>query len=108
MGKGQSPTQDELKFIYGLLNSGFSDIDILARYEELKHHDKLGSLPYRQDVRFIRQRRKEFEAARVIVEAGIMRATDPTPLKTQSEHQDDIRNIIIEWQTSIRRTIANA
>ena len=68
MGKGKSPTSNELKFVYEMIAEGYSDTDILAKYEELKRHGKLGSLPYRQDTRFIRQRRKEFETARKILE----------------------------------------
>ena len=44
MGKGQSPTPNELKFVYELLAEGYSDTDILAKYEELKRHGKLGSI----------------------------------------------------------------
>ena len=40
----------------------------MAKYQELKRHGKLGSLPYRQDVRFVRQRRKEYETDQKILE----------------------------------------
>ena len=60
MGKGQSPTADELEFVYSLMAQGYSDTDIIKKYEELQRHGSLGALQFRQDVRFIRQRRKEF------------------------------------------------
>lgn len=68
MGKGQSPTPNELQFIYTLLSEGYSDADILVNYSELKNHGNLGSLPYREDIRFIRQRRKEYEAVKKVLE----------------------------------------
>ena len=61
MGKGQQPTPNELKFIYEMISEGYSDTDILSKYDELKKHGKLVSLPYREDIRFIRQRRKEYD-----------------------------------------------
>ena len=65
MGKGNQPTPEELKFVYKMLDEGYSDADILGKYEELKRHGNLGSLPYRYANRFIRQRRKEFEVKEV-------------------------------------------
>lgn len=97
MGKGQSPTQNELKFIHELLAKGYSDTDILAKYEELKKHGKLGSLPYRQDVRFVRQRRKEFESSRTILEDTIKRLEDPSVAKAREEHHAEIRAIVEKW-----------
>ena len=47
MGKGQGPAPSELKFVYKILAEGYSDTDILAKYEDLNKHGKLGSLPYR-------------------------------------------------------------
>jgi hypothetical protein len=86
MGKGQSPTADELKFVYDLLAQGYSDTDIIGKYEELNRHDKLGTLQSRQDVRFIRQRRKEFEAARAVLEGHIKKSENPLILDAKREH----------------------
>lgn len=97
MGKGQSPTPNELKFVYELLAEGFSDVDILAKYDELNKHGKLGSLPYREDVRFIRQRRKEYESARRVLEHTFKEQTDPSLVKAQEEHFAEIRNLIEQW-----------
>lgn len=94
MGKGQSPTPNELKFIYEMLAAGYSDTDILANYDELKKHGKLGGLPCREDVRFIRQRRKEFEAARSILEDTIKQQADPALAKARDEHFAEIRHLI--------------
>ena len=94
MGKGQSPTPSELKFIYTLLAEGYSDADILAKYQELEKHSKLGSLPYREDIRFIRQRRKEFETARGIFEETLKQVADPILTKAREEHYTKIHSII--------------
>jgi long-chain acyl-CoA synthetase len=68
---GQSATPEELQFIYKSLDEGYSDTDILKKYDDLRIHGKLGSLPYRQDVRFIRQKRREsFLTKRIIILKG--------------------------------------
>jgi len=69
----------------------------LAKYEELKKYGKLGSLPYRQDVRFVRQRRKEFESGRTILEDTIKRLEDPSVAKARDEHHAEIRALIEKW-----------
>ena len=86
MGKGQSPTADELKFVYDLLAQGYSDTDIIGKYEELNRHGKLETLQLRQDVRFIRQRRKEFEAARTVLEGHIRKSESPLIMDAKREH----------------------
>ena len=90
MGKGKNPTIDELQFVYGLLAQGFSDQDVLDKYGELSIHSKLGVLPYREDVRFVRQRRKEFEAAQGILEAKFKAKSVPTWVH---KHWDDLAQI---------------
>jgi hypothetical protein len=87
MGKGKNPTIDELRFIYGLLAQGFSDQDVLDKYGELSNRDKLGVLPYRQDIRFVRQRRKEFEGAQGILEAKFKAKSIPSWVQ---KHWDDL------------------
>jgi hypothetical protein len=105
MGRGQSPSADELKLIYGLLDEGYSDTDILAKYDDLNKHGKLGSLPYRTDKRFIRQRRKEFEAARAILESSIKMHTDPLVVKAREAHLSEIRDVMQEWFNALDKPI---
>ena len=93
MGKGQSPTTDELKFIYDLLAQGYSDADIIKEYEELRRQGKLGALQFRQDIRFIRQRRIEFETARIVLEGDIKKIVDPVVPKRREEHYEQLSEI---------------
>ena len=57
----------------------------MAKYDELERHGKLGSLQYRTDIRFIRQRRKEYDAAEEILK--------PT-LKTSYEYLKNDRYLL--------------
>lgn len=101
MGKGQSPTREELEFVYQHFLQGCSDAEILKKYEESKKHGKLGSMPYRTDVRFIRQRRKEYEAARKILEGHLKRQVDPIAARAKEEHLAEIRSLIEEWRNRL-------
>lgn len=77
MGKGKSPTSEELEFVYRLFTKGAHDSDVLEEYKKLSNHGKLGYIQFREDVLFIRQRRKEFEVARRILEKGFRVRGDP-------------------------------
>jgi len=70
MGQGQSPTREELEFVYGMFALGASDTEVLKEYEEREKKGKL-VLPLRQDIRFVRQRRKEFEALKAVMKLGM-------------------------------------
>lgn len=87
MGKGASPTRHELEFVYGLLARGCHDTDVLREYDRLNRHGQLGDLPYRCDVRFVRQRRKEFEAAQASLEAKFKTQSVPAWIQ---RHWDDL------------------
>lgn len=87
MGKGESPTRAELDFVYELFAKGCSDAEVLRQYGRLGTADKPSVLPYRQDIRFIRQRRKEFEAAQGILEAKFKAKSVPTWVH---KHWDDL------------------
>jgi len=90
MGKGQSPTPSELEFIYELFDKGYSDTDVLAEYQKLKEHGMLGKLPLREDIRFIRQRRKEFETSQRIIKSRFNVHTVPDYV---IKHWNDLANI---------------
>jgi hypothetical protein len=62
MGKGQSPSPEELIFIFKQFQQGAYDSDVLHEYKELDAHGKLGHIPFRTDIRFIRQQRKAYDA----------------------------------------------
>jgi len=93
MGKGKSPTKDELKFVYELFAKGCHDTDVLKEYERLNKHGKLGFMPYRQDIRFVRLRRREFEAAQGILEAKFKTKSIPTWVQ---KHWEDLAQVAAE------------
>ena len=99
MGKGKSPAREELEFIYGLIVGGASDREVLDKYEELGHKGQLGYFPKRNDVRFIRQRRKEFEAARSILEERFTSTADPILAKIRLEHWSDLSNLAARFES---------
>jgi hypothetical protein len=74
----------------------------LKRYEDLERHGKLGSLPSRYDIRFVRQRRKEYESAREILRTKIEQQLDPSFNKAREEHLHSIRNLIQEWHDNLK------
>lgn len=92
--RGKGPTPEELEFIYQLLVVGYGDADIIEKYEELKKHGKLGSLPYRSDIRFIRQRRRELEAVRRVLEKDFRRKADPVLAGYRRKHLEEVENTI--------------
>jgi len=93
MGKGLSPTREELEFIYNLFLQGCRDPEVLKEYEELRKHGKLGALPYRQDIRFVRQRRKEFEVLRALLELRVKQQLDPALAQRRKEHWDELATL---------------
>lgn len=99
MGKGTNPTPDELEFVYQLICNGNLDTDILAKYEELKKHGKLGNLPFRQDKRFPRQRRKEYEAAKRVLERELKVKADPRLKK----HRDDLAGVADDLFSNLKK-----
>jgi hypothetical protein len=108
MGKGNNPTPDELKFAYDLMSRGYTDTDIQAEYKNLKNHGKLGTLPYREDIRFIRQRRKEYEAAKTVLKASLEQQADPQITKAREQHHAEMRELIEKLCDYLKRDFTPA
>ncbi len=91
MSKNPKPTTEELRFVYDLILRGYEDTDILAEYANL--YDK-GTLmfPCRTDKRFVRERRKELDAAKEVLQ-GQLKAVDPINVKKREEHFDHLSEI---------------
>ncbi len=94
MGKGKSPTPEELEFIYRLLADGAGVSDVIDRYKNLDKYGKLGALPFRYDVRFMRQRRREFEAARRVLEQDFKRRADPVLVQHRTDHYKSLCEVL--------------
>jgi hypothetical protein len=98
VGKAQLPSSDELKFIYGLFSRGASESDVLKEYEKLNKYGNL-NFPLRQDVRFVRQKRKEFEAAEAILRAKILTEVDPRYKK----HWDELASVAAKLSSNLSK-----
>lgn len=104
MGKGKSPTPNELKFIYEMIAEGSYDTDILAKYDEMKKHGRLGSLPYRTDIRFVRQRRKEYETAQKVLEGRLKAKSVPDLVL---KHWEDLAQLANQFSNMWTRFLAS-
>ncbi|MFC1967124.1 hypothetical protein ACFLV2_00550 [Chloroflexota bacterium] len=92
MSRNSRPTTEELKFVYGLILKGDNDADILAEYAQLYESAQL-LFPYRTDKRFIRERKKELEAAREVLQKDL-KAVDPIIVRRKEEHFNYLAEII--------------
>lgn len=85
MGKNPKPTVEELEFVYGLMAKGYlDDASILAEYAQLFEAGTL-NFPYRTDRRFVRERRKEFAAAKKVIPAQAA-SVDPIVVEARKKH----------------------
>ena len=72
MSKNPKPTAEELRFVYEMIAKGYDDNAILHEYcRELKSGQLM--FPLREDKRFIRERRMEFEAASDVLKRDLKR-----------------------------------
>jgi hypothetical protein len=86
VGKKAEPTAEELEFIYQKIQEGLSDNAILADMQDESF-----------DIRtkgFITRRRKEFNAAKRVLEDKAKKTIDPLLVKRREQHQDDLVKVI--------------
>lgn len=84
VGKAAEPTGEELEFIYSRLER-MSDSAILEEMQDTE-------FPLRTK-RFIKRRRKEFSAAKRVLEIQIQKESDPITAKRKEEHFDRLADI---------------
>lgn len=92
MSRNPKPTAEELKFVYQMILNGYDDSDILAEYARLYDDGQL-MFPYRTDRRFIRQCRKELDAASAVLQEHLNKQVDPTMVKHREEHFAELADI---------------
>ena len=85
MSRNPKPTVEELRFVYDLILRGFDDESILAEYASQYENATLMH-PYRTDKRFIRQCRRELDAAMAVAQSHIEKHLDPVNMKRREEH----------------------
>lgn len=92
VGKKAEPTSEELEFIYSRI-AQFSDGEILEEMQET-------TFPLRSPG-FIKRRRKEFNAAKKVLEVDVKKQQDPTVARLKFKHWADLA----ETAKAIRRNI---
>lgn len=92
MGKQSKPTPEELKFVYELILKGYSNREIMEEYTHLYEIGQL-KFPLRGDQRFIKDRRKELEAASEVLQQHVKKKVDPIISKRREEHFDRIADV---------------
>jgi len=77
-------TSEELSYIYDLILRSYDDSSILAEYAASFNAGTL-MFPYRTDKRFVKERRKELEAAKRVLKDAQVKA-DPNVVEQQNRH----------------------
>jgi len=85
VGKQPGASPEELEFIFECFLRRLSDGEVL---EEMQDHP----FPLRS-VRFIRDRRREFNAARKVLEIQVQKEFDPIIVKRKEEHFEHLADI---------------
>jgi len=93
MGKQAGPSPEELEFIFEGFTRGLSDREVLDEMQDTE-------FPLRKP-RFIRDRRKAFNAAGKVLEITLKQQGDPVLTKAREDHFSDIRNLIEEWKDDV-------
>ncbi|KTB48669.1 hypothetical protein DEALK_15160 [Dehalogenimonas alkenigignens] len=91
MGKQSAPSPEELEFIYKEFSKGSTDQAVIDEMQENE------GFP-RRNLRAIRQRRREWEAAKKSLGQRQIQEIDPTILHAREEHANEIRDLLTKWR----------
>ena len=80
MGKNPSPGAEELEFVYERMARGLGGLDIQEEMQDTE-------FPARSDARYFRQRKRELDAARKVLESSIAIEHDPLVIEKRREHE---------------------
>ena len=92
MGRQSKPTPEELRFVYDLILNGYSDRDVLEEYCSL-YESGLLKFPFRTDPRFVKDRRKELQAAAEVLQEELKKRVDPIIAERRQQHFDQLAGI---------------
>ena len=83
MGQQPRPDEQELEFVYKAIARGLSNLEIM---------DELGDteFPRRTDARYFRQRRREYNAARKVLDERIAAEQDPLLIEKRRKHEEEL------------------
>jgi hypothetical protein len=94
MGKNPGPSPEELEFIFECFTRGLSDREVLDEMQDTE-------FPVRNP-RFVRDRRKGFNAARKVLEIALKQQLDPAIAKARQKHLGEISHLINTYMISVR------
>jgi hypothetical protein len=81
MGQKSSPSPEELEFIYRAIARGLADGEVMDEMQDTE-------LPLRNSIRFFRQRRLEFNAAKRVLGTRNAVQQDPIVIEKRGEHEE--------------------
>jgi len=88
VGKKAEPTEEELEFIYSRMEK-LSDQEVLEEMSDTE-------FPLRS-LGFIKRRRREYRAAKRVLESSALRQTDPILFDAQKKHIEEIQELFERW-----------
>lgn len=94
MGKQPGPSPEELEFIFECFTRGLSDNEVLGEMQDTE-------FPVRNP-RFIRDRRKGFNAARNVLEITLKQQANPALVKAKEEHLNRMHEFIKNMRRYIK------
>lgn len=94
MGKQPGPSPEELEFIFECFTRGLSDREVLDEMQDTE-------FPFRNP-RFVRDRRKGFNAARKVLEITLKQQVDPAIAKARQKHLGEISRLINTCIVAVR------
>ena len=86
MGKQAGASAEELEFIFEAILRGLSDKEILYEMEE--------TVFPKRNPRFIRDRRKHFDASKKVLQIQLEKEIDPVVVKSRMEHRDKLVAVV--------------
>lgn len=86
VGKGAEPKSEELEFIYNQMEQGLSDAEII---------DEMQDKPFILRTKgFFVRRRREFTAAKKVLQEVARKEIDPLTIKRKEQHYDDLLKVV--------------
>ena len=83
MGQKPQATVEELEFVYKAIARGLSD-------QEIKEEMRDTPFPRRTSTRFFRQKRREYNAARSVLEVQVAAEQDPLLIEKRRQHEEEL------------------
>jgi hypothetical protein len=93
MGKQPSPSPEELEFIFKCFGDGLDN-------NEVKYEIENTSFTPRK-IRFIRDRRREYDAAKKVLQSEVQKQHDPLMIERMKEHHYQLADIAAKLLTGL-------